>query len=231
MNKQQVPSSSDAGRNTSLIAGKSETTTGSQQSWRNKPRLRAPWDNPEIVSMEGVTYIHVIQPEHGVDKEVLIDEEDIDKLTYTIRIQGEYAFNRGENHPVAHHVLGITPDPKLRTVVDHINGNHLDNRKSNLRLVSFRGNVRNKGHYSLNHTGTIGLSKGTFMVKGSPIVYKRYVATLTDPRFPIDPKTGKGKRYTRAVSYGRHRTEEEARKIALDWLAEKKAETGYCKIK
>lgn len=225
MNTEQVPTNSDVGRNTSLIAGKSSIkTTGSQISWRNLPRLRAPWKNPILISALGETHIHVVQPEHGVDKWVIVNNEDVDKLKFPLRIQGEYAYNRGENCPVAHTVLGVKPDSTLRKVVDHENGNHLDNRKQNLRVVPFRVNVINKGHYSLNHTGIIGLSKGTFKVKHSDNIYYRYVATITDPRFPIDPKTQKGKRYTRAVSYGKNRTEEEAKKIALQWLRKKQAE-------
>jgi hypothetical protein len=122
--------------------------------------------------------------------------------------------------------LGHEPDRTHSEVVDHINGDHLDNRKENLRIISGRDNTRNKAHYSLNNTGIIGLSKGTARVKD--YVYQRFVATLTDPRYPIDPKTNKGKRYTREVSFGgKGRTEEEARQIALDWLKAKKAECGY----
>lgn len=248
-----VTSISNDGRITSLTAGNShasDTTTDLEtenvnvkknevvdsisnqdakqtQSWRNKPRLRAPWINPAFLTDGKTREIAVEQPEHHVAKIVIIDEEDANKLKYPIRIQGEYAFNRGENDPVAHTVLGITPDKSRKMVVDHINGDHLDNRKCNLRLLPFRDNIRNKGHYSLNHTGIIGLSKGTFKCKGFDTVYHRYIATITDPNSKIDPITEKGKRYTRAVSYGIHRTEDEARKIALEWLRKKQDELGY----
>lgn len=229
----KVASSSDASRNTSLIAGNSDgetsKTTGSQSNWRNKPRNRWPWENEEVMlSSDGTTYIEVKRQDESEGLIVKIDSDDLHKLKFPLRIQNGYAYERGECSPVAHAILGTTPDPSGRIVIDHKNGDHLDNTKRNLRVTTGRANSRNKGHYSLNNTGIIGLSKGTFTVKNSPNVYQRFVATLTDPRYPINPKTNKGKRYTRAVSFGITRTEEEeAKRIALKWLEDKKREVEY----
>lgn len=53
-------------------------------------------------------------------------------------------------------------------MVDHINGDRLDNRKSNLRLCTDKGNSRNKKAFS-------GKYKGVHFAKGS----NRWVAQIT----------------------------------------------------
>ena len=41
--------------------------------------------------------------------------------------------------------------------VDHISGDTLDNRKSNLRVVEQKDNLKNKGKYSANKSGYPGV--------------------------------------------------------------------------
>lgn len=87
-------------------------------------------------------------------KHALIDDEDYPRVK-----DYRWCYHRKEGYAIAT-VYGINPDrPRGQTtyglhrlilgapkgvVVDHINGDKLDNRKSNLRLCDRHGNARNR---------------------------------------------------------------------------------------
>lgn len=64
---------------------------------------------------------------------------------------------KGAKGPVMLHRRILQVDGVSGTIVDHINGDTLDNRRQNLRLVSAKENAWNRYRYSSNTTGFIGV--------------------------------------------------------------------------
>lgn len=94
-------------------------------------------------------------------QEVLIDKEDlltllIENNTWYTRIKKDGTrYVTGGSLGMLHRFL---MDPPSDKVVDHINRNTLDNRRSNLRVVTTLVNNRNKGVYATSKTGYPGVN-------------------------------------------------------------------------
>lgn len=96
--------------------------------------------------------------------EFMFDEDDIDIVscrTWYLGLNG-YVSSKTTKESVALHrlVLGLSDgaeDERGKILVDHINGNTLDNRKQNLRTCSYKENAMNKNAASSN-TGVVGVS-------------------------------------------------------------------------
>lgn len=104
--------------------------------------------------------------------DVLIDDEDISLVTqynwYTHRLRlkdssGHYFYshiyvnNKRTTIKLHRLIMGCTNCDG--TIVDHINGNTLDNRKSNLRICNYLGNAQNAKKRKDNKTGYKGVTK------------------------------------------------------------------------
>lgn len=107
----------------------------------------------------------------GTGKFAEIDEEDVQTVAgirWHVNDAG-YAVNRNHHKTVRmHRIINQTPD---NLVTDHINGNRLDNQRSNLRSVSHVENAKYRH-------GTIGYcwdkSKSKWMVRYKNKFYGRY---------------------------------------------------------
>lgn len=90
----------------------------------------------------------------------LVDPEDFDELSrYKWQYNGGYARRtwreNGEGRQIYMHRQITAADNGLE--VDHINGNRLDNRRSNLRVVSHSQNAMNVPLSSKNRSGHTGV--------------------------------------------------------------------------
>ena len=110
-------------------------------------------------------------PTHG-KKIVLIDKEDMHKIqAYTWRLRKSTA---GCFYAVAHTPMinGKRTVVNMHTLIlnerfiDHINGNGLDNRKSNLRSANHKTNAQNRTRLRKNKTSQF---KGVFFWKQSKL--------------------------------------------------------------
>jgi hypothetical protein len=95
------------------------------------------------------------------NKRAIVDDEDFYFINqYKWHFNGRYAVRnnppRGSKLIRMHRIIADAPDG---VEVDHINGDRLDNRKSNLRLCNHSENGKNISISKINTSGYKGVSK------------------------------------------------------------------------
>lgn len=177
--------------------------------------------------------------------EFIIDFEDLEKVKYhKWRLSHSHVVTglpaRGTQRDLSHIILNLSLE-KLReenVVVDHINGNPLDNRKVNLRICSQGKNILNKSFTSNNTSGFIGVSYRRDRNKYDPeirfngnrchlgytttleeAVYKRYIAEeLVFKDFVNQKEHLRKKEFVKSLSEKR---KEELKEITISKLKDK----------
>lgn len=87
-----------------------------------------------------------------------IDIEDFEKVSeMQWWVNTGYAYSGYNRQPMHRFVLGLGKAERYEIEVDHINRNRLDNRKSNLRIVTKQDNMKNKSVYKSNTSGVKGV--------------------------------------------------------------------------
>jgi len=120
------------------------------------------------------------------DKVCIIDDEDYDKVVKSIGPRAKWYAHKPPGATSYYAVNGnrrisihrIVMNPPKGMVVDHINGNALDNRKENLRVCTYSQNSCNKKIRSDSQTGYKGVTK----------VGNRFAAYIADPVTPATKK-------------------------------------------
>ena len=111
------------------------------------------FDKNKIIIHDNYAEIVLLNKDGEECGRALIDLEDVDKVKdIKWYLSHGYAKNSNSNLLI-HRLVMDCPDDK---VVDHINHNRLDNRKSNLRICTHQQNMMNSGKRQSN-TGYTGV--------------------------------------------------------------------------
>ena len=115
---------------------------------------RTKFDKNEIIKYDDYAEIIIYNDKNKEVARAMIDLDDVDKVkSYR---WGLITLNYVRNTKIGllHRFIMNCPDDMM---VDHINHNPLDNRKSNLRIVTNQQNSMNKGLQSNNTSGYPGV--------------------------------------------------------------------------
>ena len=149
--------------------------------------------------------------------EVLIDADDLHLIGKIYVKSNGYVWTNRRN--LAHIIM--SHGSNLVTVIDHKNGNKLDNRKINLRVLTQCDNANNRNS-SQNNTGIVGIAR---RCNGN---YEYFRVTVSDRKHPVKSGSTKSacKKYTKQFNINKL-GEDIAFTQAQAWLSAKRKEFGY----
>ena len=122
---------------------------------------RGIFDSNEIRILEKYAEIDTYDSYGNIIETFILDKDDIEKLrNYKWRAvykkDKPYLFTGNQKKERIYFHRLVMDNPELQ--VDHINGNTLDNRKENLRIVSIQDNMKNLKKRKNNTSGIRGVS-------------------------------------------------------------------------
>ena len=112
----------------------------------------------EIIVYDDYAEVILYNRHNEENGRAIIDIEDIEKVSKYKWGTEKSGYVRNVKYSLSLHQLIIGFMPEKPNVIDHINRNRCDNRRSNLRIVDFSINGFNKGKQSNNTSGHVGVS-------------------------------------------------------------------------
>lgn len=121
----------------------------------NSPRTQH--DRNEIISDGNVAYIKLYDKQYNEIAMAIVDSDAVERVKYIKwRLNGNgYVINNSKTSIFLHRLI-LNCD----TIVDHINGNRLDNRKCNLRIVN-----KSQNQMNVNYKGVYKKDNGKWYAK------------------------------------------------------------------
>lgn len=143
-------------------------------------------DNPrtqkdlnEFRIKDNIVEFDVYDINNNVNGHFIIDKKDLQKIRYhkwrkdtNQRIITGNCSNKNPRRELSRFLLDITDE---NLIVDHINGNTLDNRRNNLRVCTQKENTYNKSFMKLNTSEFIGVSFDKSRYKWNAEIRKEYI--------------------------------------------------------
>lgn len=117
---------------------------------------RAATDKNDITICDNIAYIDLYDKHYNIVAKAIIDSEEVNKvknIKWHINCNG-YVVNNSQNSVFLHRLILNT-----NFMVDHINGNRLDNRKENLRIVNHSQNQTNVNYKGVYQNKTKWIAK------------------------------------------------------------------------
>lgn len=110
---------------------------------------------PQLYDINGIDAIgHIIH--NGIDIEFTIDACDVELAKqHRWTIIDSYIYSTRPRIALSRHLFGLARSNKLQ--VDHIDGNRLNNKRNNLRIVTNQQNCMNRGMRNNNYSGLRGV--------------------------------------------------------------------------
>lgn len=166
-----------------------------------------------ITKLDNISYLKEVLIDNSI--KTLVENHGINVL------KSGYVILKGGGYHLLHHLV-LNHTSNMDTVVDHINGNKLDNRKDNLRILTQADNANNRTKNSRCNTDTVGVAKR----RNGNYIYFR--ATVSDRVTVIKSSKAKAqtKRYSKQFNINKL-GEEEAMRQAKAWLKQKRTEFNY----